>query len=111
MKKECLSCHKEFIAKKEVRNYCSMKCYQSRFKRKEIVKVDLMQLVFDGAQILIPILILAFAIFYITPKTVNWITEEKVELVKDIPDSCCDDFELEINDEDMKFRDFIKTKR
>jgi len=111
MKKACVSCKKEFIPKKQERTHCSLKCYQNRNKRKETPQVDLAQLVFDVAMIIVPILIIAFAIFMITPKDVAMVEDDRIELVQDIPNSSCDDFEFEIQDEDAKFRDYILTGR
>ncbi len=111
MNKICLSCKKEFIPKRENRSHCSLKCYQQRNKRKETPKVDLMQLAFDGAMIIVPILIIAFSVFCLTPKDVAMIEDDEIKLVKGIPNSSCDDFEFEIDDEDIKFLDWIRTGR
>lgn len=111
--KKCRNCNKDF---KPARNrkettYCTIKCYQDSRAKK--YKFDLGQFIFDGACIMAPILILAFAVYCITPKDdlmpAKQNMRKEIEL-EEIPMSCCDD-RFSWDDEDEKFYNQIVSGR
>ena len=103
---KCKRCNKEFTSTKD-RTYCSLKCYRNRSR------IDWGQVAFDALQFIMPIMVLAFAIFCLTPRQIVMVEDDKIELIKDIPSSSCEEFDFIMDDEeeDLKFRDWIRTKR
>lgn len=95
MKKLCMNCKKEFTPARNRKEskFCSILCYQKI--RTKPNKFDWGQFVWDGACIMAPILILAFAVYCITPK--DDLVSVKENMQKDIEHSCCWD------DEDEKY--------
>ena len=103
--RKCGSCQKEFIPvfkNNRKRFYCSKPCFYNRYgKNKRESNITLILL--DVATIIIPIALVAFAIYFITPKVEPRIEEPSCEEI---------DFILEeIDDEDEKYWKEIKKKK
>ena len=110
MKKWCLNCKKEFTParKRSEVKFCEIRCYQAYRSKK--TKIDWGQFLFDMCQIMVPILLIAFIVYKITPK-VDYKRELKKEMedVKRIQYSSCDD--EDDNEEDIKYLNAILSKR
>lgn len=104
--KRCQNCKKEFTPARNRKSgkFCEISCYQkSRAITKD--KVDILQFFFDCLQIIVPVLIVAGSILYITPKMQS-ATETKKEEVKEVVDSSC--FDWDDDEEDAKYLEYLR---
>lgn len=105
--KKCLHCNKQFTPARNRKDgkFCEIKCYQNSRKKDAI---DWGQFFFDGLTLTVPIFIVVFVIFFITPKTADHILDKKLkEEKKEILKSSCFDWD----EEDEKFYQYLINKR
>lgn len=111
MKKVCHNCKKSFTPahNRKEGKYCTISCYQNNRSNKS--KFNWSQFAWDGACLMTPVLILAFAIYCVTEKE-DFISAKqniKKELL-DNPLNCCDDV-FSFDEEDEKYLAAILKRR